>query len=163
MATVDVVIESDEWASIPELESRISAAADAALRASGVATLPAGEIAVLLTDDEGVAILNERWRGRAAATNVLSWPAVAPKLLPLSPMIGDIALAYETCSREARDEQKPFADHVTHLVVHGTLHLLGYDHETDAEAEAMEALERSVLARLGVADPYAPPAEGMMP
>lgn len=159
MATVDVVIESEEWAATPELEARVSAAAQAALHASGVTTSPVGEIAVLLTDDEGVSILNERWRGKATPTNVLSWPAVAPKLLALSPMIGDIALAYETCAREAREEHKRFADHVTHLVVHGTLHLLGYDHETDVEAEAMEALERRVLAGLGVADPYAPPSE----
>lgn len=161
MAAVEVVVESEEWAADAGLEARISAAAEAALRASGVATLPSGEIAVLLTDDEGVAILNERWRGKAQATNVLSWPAVAPRLLPLSPMIGDIALAYETCAREALGEHKPFADHVTHLVVHGTLHLLGYDHETEDEAEAMEALERRVLADLGIADPYAPPAEGL--
>ena len=160
MASVDVVVECDDWGSSPTLEARIEAAARAALAASGVTTLPEGEIAVLLTDDEGVAILNERWRGKASPTNVLSWPAVAPKLLALSPMIGDIALAYETCAREASGEGKTFEDHVTHLIVHGTLHLVGFDHETEAEAEAMEGLERRVLATLGVADPYAPQAEG---
>lgn len=156
MAVIDVVIESEEWEQRPSLEERIVAAASAALAASGAATLPAGEIAVLLTDDEGVAALNERWRGKSQPTNVLSWPAVSPKLLSLSPMIGDIALAYETCAREAEEEGKAFEDHVTHLTVHGTLHLVGYDHETEQEAEAMEALERQVLAGLGVADPYAP-------
>lgn len=155
MAVIDVVTESEDWAAHAGLETRIEAAAAAALAAAGVPTLPDGEIAVLLTDDEGVAILNGRWRGKPVPTNVLSWPAVAPKLLSLSPMIGDIALAYETCAREAGEEGKPFTDHLTHLVVHGTLHLLGFDHETEAEAEAMEALERRVLAGFGVADPYA--------
>jgi len=155
MAVVEVVVESEEWDNRPALEARLSEAAEAAVAAADVDTLPNGEIAILLTDDEGVAALNARWRGRDGPTNVLSWPATAPALLPLSPMIGDIALAYETCAREAEAEGKRFEDHVTHLVVHGALHLLGFDHDTEAGAEAMEAMERAVLARLGVADPYA--------
>lgn len=155
MALVDVIVESGEWEARPGLAARLETAAKAALDASGVQTSPQGEIAILLTDDEGVAILNERWRGKPQATNVLSWPAVSPKLLSLSPMIGDIAIAFETCAREAAEEAKSLDDHVSHLVVHGVLHLLGFDHETEEEAERMEALERVVLARLGIADPYA--------
>lgn len=154
MAVVDVVVESEEWDSRPGLDARLAGAAEAALAAAGVATLPQGEIAVLLTDDEGVAALNARWRGKASPTNVLSWPATSPKLLALSPMIGDIAIAYETSAAEAAAEGKSFEDHVTHLLVHGVLHLLGFDHEEEADAEAMEGLERAVLATLGVADPY---------
>ena len=155
MAVIDVVIESEEWEQCSGLEARIVAAAEAALHAAGISTLPAGEIAVLLTDDEGIAALNMRWRGKSSPTNVLSWPSVAPKLLPLAPMIGDIALAYETCAREAAAEGKRFEDHIMHLTVHGTLHLLGFDHEGEAEAEAMEEMERRTLAALGVPDPYA--------
>jgi probable rRNA maturation factor len=154
MAVVDIVIESEEWDSRPELAVQIEKAIHAAVDASGVTTLATGEIAVLLTDDEGIAALNERWRGKAVPTNVLSWPATSPKLLALSPMIGDIAVAHETASREAGEEGKTFADHVLHLCVHGTLHLLGFDHETDEQAETMERLEQSILHGLGIADPY---------
>lgn len=154
MAVIDVVIESEEWEQRAGLEQRLTDAAAAALAASGVTTLPVGEIAVLLTDDEGIAALNARWRGLDKPTNVLSWPACDARLLALAPMIGDIALAYETCAREAAEEGKSFDDHAAHLVVHGALHLVGFDHETDAEAEAMEALERRILAGLGIADPY---------
>lgn len=110
----------------------------------------AGEAAVLLTDDAAQARLNREWRGKPSATNVLSFPA-AP-----SPFdhLGDVALAYETCAREAAEQGKTLPAHATHLLAHGVLHLLGYDHETDPQAEEMEALERAVLARLGHGDPY---------
>jgi probable rRNA maturation factor len=108
-------------------------------------------VAVLLTSDEAVAELNQRFRGKAGPTNVLSFPA--------SPNpenhLGDIALAHGVCAREAAEQGKSLEQHLAHLVVHGVLHLLGYDHETDGEAEAMEALERSILESLGVPDPYA--------
>ena len=160
MAMVEVVIESEEWDALPEIETVIATAVNAALAGCGLITLPDAEVAVLLTDDEGIAALNARWRGKPTPTNVLSWPAVAPKLIALSPMIGDIALAYETCAREAGAEGKTFSDHIAHLCVHGTLHLAGHDHETASEAEAMEALERRILAGLGIADPYASPDIG---
>ena len=110
-----------------------------------------GSITVLLTDDESVRELNRQFRGKDSATNVLSFPA------PPNPEdhLGDVALAYGICAREAAEQGKPIAHHLTHLTVHGVLHLLGYDHIGDDEAEAMEGLERVVLAGLGVPDPYA--------
>ena len=110
-----------------------------------------GSVALLLADDAALQALNRRFRGRAAPTNVLSFPsgASAPDFL------GDIAVSYETCDREAREKGASFADHAAHLVVHGLLHLAGFDHENDRDALAMEALEAEILGALGVADPYA--------
>lgn len=117
------------------------------------------ELAVMLTDDAGIRTLNNTWRGIDKPTNVLSFPALqleaAPKPGDAPRMLGDIAIAFETTRREADAEHKPFDHHLSHLAVHGFLHLIGYDHETDAEAEAMEDLERRILARLGIPDPYA--------
>jgi probable rRNA maturation factor len=107
-------------------------------------------MAILLTDDAAVRDLNRRWRGKDAATNVLSFPAA----VSAAPWLGDVALAYETCAREAEAQSKRLEHHVTHLVVHGVLHLVGWDHQTDAEAEEMEGRERDILARMGVPDPY---------
>lgn len=125
-----------------------------AVRAALAAAAPrgAGEICVLLTDDAAVRALNARHRGRDAATDVLSFAHGEPGLL------GDIALADETCRRDAAAEGKALADHVAHLVVHGVLHLLGHDHARAAEARRMEAAERRILAGLGIADPYRAPA-----
>ena len=117
------------------------------------------ELAVMLTDDAGIRTLNSNWRGIDKPTNVLSFPALAadrrrgPDDAPR--MLGDIAIAYETTRHEADDEQKPFDHHLSHLAVHGFLHLIGYDHENDDDAEAMEALEQEILAQLGIPDPYA--------
>jgi probable rRNA maturation factor len=106
-------------------------------------------LTVALSDDKGVRALNKRDRGKAKPTNVLSYPSGEKVFL------GDVVLARQTVWREARSQQKTPADHVAHLVVHGTLHLLGHDHETgDADAERMEALERRILKKLGIADPY---------
>ncbi len=117
------------------------------------------ELAVMLTDDAGIRTLNSNWRGIDKPTNVLSFPALQPTG-PAGPddaprMLGDIAIAYETTRREADDEQKPFDHHLSHLAVHGFLHLIGYDHEKDDDAEAMEAIERQILSQLGIPDPYA--------
>jgi probable rRNA maturation factor len=115
-------------------------------------------LAVMLSDDAGVRTLNANWRGIDKPTNVLSFPALQPsgRLPDDAPrMLGDIAIAYETTRREADDEGKLFDHHLSHLAVHGFLHLVGYDHENEAEAEAMEELERRILAQLGVPDPYA--------
>ena len=115
------------------------------------------ELSVLLCDDETIARLNGQWRGQQKPTNVLSFPApplqgtVPDEKIPL----GDIAIAYETLAREAEENGKTVSYHLSHLVVHGFLHLLGYDHHMDDEAERMERLERDILARIGVADPYA--------
>jgi probable rRNA maturation factor len=123
------------------------------------ADLGEAEISVLLTDDVGIRSLNSQWRGIDKPTNVLSFPAAqmaragGPEDAPR--VLGDIAIAYETTRREAHDEQKPFDHHLSHLAVHGFLHLIGYDHENDDDAEAMETLEQRILAQLGIPDPYA--------
>jgi len=118
------------------------------------------EIDLCLSDDAAVRALNRDYRGKDKPTNVLSFPglegAVAGLLPPEAPRpLGDIVLAYETCAKEAQDQGKSLGDHVQHLVVHGVLHLLGYDHEEEAEAAEMETLEVRILAGLGIADPYA--------
>ncbi|MBA4012924.1 MAG: rRNA maturation RNase YbeY [Phenylobacterium sp.] len=142
-------IEDEAWvAAAPQAQDLVQAAAAAALRQ---AEFDGDAVTILLTDDESVRDLNARFRGKDYATNVLSFPA------PENPEghLGDIALAFGVCAREASEQGKPLAHHLQHLVAHGVLHLLGYDHETDAEAEHMEGLERVILAGLGVPDPYA--------
>ena len=128
-------------------------AADAAIVAALAITDASheGDLVILLTDDAQVRDLNLRFRGKDASTNVLSF--LAPP--NTHDLLGDIALAFGVCSREAEAQGKTLADHLRHLTVHGVLHLFGYDHELDSEAEAMEALERRILAGLGVVDPYA--------
>ena len=145
---IAVEVEVEAWSTAAaDVEAVVIRAAEAGL---GVAT---GTVAVLLTDDETVRDLNARFRGKDAPTNVLSFPAAPmPGIEP--PPLGDVVLSFETCAAEAEAQAKTLADHLSHLVVHGVLHLLGRDHEDDAEAEAMEAEERAILAGLGVADPY---------
>jgi probable rRNA maturation factor len=114
-----------------------------------------GELSVVLNDDAAIRALNRTWRGKDAPTNVLSFPLQAMHAGINAPrLLGDIVIAYETTAREAETECKPLQDHLAHLAVHGFLHLLGYDHETKAQAAAMEQLEVSVLARLKVPNPY---------
>lgn len=154
---IDIEVEDPAWvAALPEAEAIVRRAAEAALSSSFVAQATGevrslGSITFLLTDDESVRELNGRFRGKDSATNVLSFPA------PANPEdhLGDVALAYGVCAREAAEQGKPLSHHLQHLAVHGVLHLLGYDHIGDDEAEAMEGLERAVLAGLGVPDPYA--------
>jgi probable rRNA maturation factor len=122
----------------------------ALVEAAGAACPDVGEAAVLLTSDEAVAGLNARFRGKDGPTNVLSFPAIACATV----FLGDIALALGVCEREAREQAKPLADHLQHLVVHGLLHLMGYDHQDDATGDVMEDLERRILSALGVPDPY---------
>jgi probable rRNA maturation factor len=146
---IDIEIEDEAWgAAAPQAQHLVEAAAAAALRH---AEFDVDAVTILLTDDESVRDLNARFRGKDYATNVLSFPA------PENPEghLGDIALAFGVCAREATEQGKPLAHHLQHLVAHGVLHLLGYDHQTDAEAEHMEGLERVILAGLGVPDPYA--------
>jgi probable rRNA maturation factor len=146
---LDVVIECERWPADAEATVRgaIARAAEAVRE-----DFAGRALAVLLTDDAAVRRLNATWRGLDKPTNVLSFPA-APG--DPSGALGDIAIALETTVREAEAEHKPLAHHLAHLAVHGFLHLVGYDHEQDAQAEEMEALERKVLATLGVPDPYA--------
>lgn len=145
---IDIEVEEDAWTSaLPEAEALVRVAAEAALARGEVA----GGVTLLLTDDESVRELNSQFRGKDSATNVLSFPA------PANPEdhLGDVALAYGVCAREAAEQGKPLSHHLQHLTIHGVLHLLGYDHISDDEAEVMEGLERSVLAGLDIPDPYA--------
>lgn len=154
MAVVETIVKDERWRALAGVEALATAGAEAALAACGIRLRADAEASVLLAGDATIADLNRQWRGKAGPTNVLSFPAAAPALLPDSPAIGDIALAYETCRREAEEQGKSLSDHLSHLVVHGALHLAGYDHLTDADAERMEALEVRILAELGVPNPY---------
>lgn len=124
------------------------------LRRSGIRLAGASELSIVLTDDEEQQALNRQWRGIDKSTNVLSFPQVPPGG-PFQGLLGDITLARETVAREATEQDVTFGDHFTHLVVHGFLHILGYDHLTDEEALAMEGLETQILKALGITDPYA--------
>lgn len=141
---IEVEIDDEAWLSVTDVEDLVKDAARLALDEAGVVT-------VSLTDDETVADLNQRFRGKSGPTNVLSFPAAETA----RPFLGDVILAHGVCAREAAEQGKPLADHLRHLVIHGVLHLLGHDHIEDDEAEAMEARERTLLAKLGVPDPYA--------
>jgi probable rRNA maturation factor len=161
--TVDVLSESPLWEAEPGAEAIVRRAisqAAAATNAAAPAAIPATEVAVLLCDDAMIAALNAQWRGRAEPTNVLSFPAPPAGGASASESsaihLGDIAIACETVRREAGEQGLTVSAHLTHLAVHGFLHLLGYDHQTDGEAERMEGLEREILASLGISDPYAP-------
>jgi probable rRNA maturation factor len=163
----EVLIVADCWQAEPDAEAVIHRAiataaeiVDAGLGKAGLGKAGFGEaeLAVMLTDDAGIRTLNSNWRGIDKPTNVLSFPALQPTG-PGGPddaphMLGDIAIAYETMRREADDEQKPFDHHLSHLAVHGFLHLIGYDHEKDGDAETMETLEQEILAQLGIPNPY---------
>jgi len=148
---IDVEIEDQAWSSaLPDVEALVERAAEAALDTLSQAE-QGGAVTILLTDDDSVADLNTRFRGKPTSTNVLSFPAAHSAY----PHLGDVALAYGVCAAEADTQGKRLADHLTHLVVHGVLHLLGYDHEAEADAEVMEQMECEILRRFGVADPYA--------
>jgi len=152
-----ILVESDvseDWDSSADWAQLAERAVRAAAAHSDYAGLADTEVSVKFTSDDEVRALNAAWRGKDKATNVLSFPmADDPEH---APMLGDIVLASGVCAREADEKNVPVEIHATHLVVHGMLHLLGYDHETgDDDAEAMEAIERKALASLGIADPYA--------
>ena len=163
MTTTETLIEDDRWAAI-DLAGLAEGAARATLTHLGHDP-EAFEISVLGCDDARIAALNADFRGKLQPTNVLSWPAEERGAeqdggLPVppdpegDPELGDVAIAWETCLREAEEAGKPLADHVSHLLVHGTLHLLGYDHVRDKDATLMEATEVAILGKLGIADPY---------
>jgi probable rRNA maturation factor len=163
-STIAVTVGTNGWRAVlsdPEALCRKAVAAALAETVPG-RWLAEAEVSLLLSDDATVRRLNAGWRGHDRATNVLSFPALGlvpgawPDRAPaMPPFLGDIALALETVRREADGEGKPLSSHLVHLVVHGTLHLLGYDHEREADALVMEGLERRILAGLGVTDPYA--------
>ena len=166
---VEAVVEDPRWEA-----AGIAALAERAARAalSGVERDPElHEVGLLACDDARIAALNADFRSKAVPTNVLSWPAFdgpvpdePPGLPGEGPLfIGDIAIAWETCEREADEQGKALGDHVTHLLVHGMLHLMGYDHVRDADGDLMEATEVRILAKLGVNDPYVWTGAGTAP
>lgn len=148
---IDIAHEAPVWMSIPDAEAVIRRAIEEAVADAALGNC---EIGVVLTDDQRMRALNLAWRGINEATNVLSFPA--PERPSSGPrLLGDLVFAHETLMREASTAGLPPRHHLSHLAVHGVLHLLGYDHQSDKEAEAMEHRERAILARLGVSDPYA--------
>ena len=163
MAQIEVLTEDARWT-----DAGLPALADIACNAAlAELSLDADyEISLLACSDARVAELNTEFRGKPVPTNVLSWPsaeraAKIPGMIPQLPdgaphelELGDIAIAFETCAREAEEAGRPFEDHVTHLLVHGTLHLLGFDHINDPDAALMQGLETRILAKLGIEDPY---------
>jgi probable rRNA maturation factor len=153
--TIDILVEAGGWPDETELARIARRALHGVLAEIGAEPQTHSELSVVFTDDAHIRTLNAGWRSKDKPTNVLSFPAFPAghgKALP--PMLGDVVLAAETVAAEARDEGKPLADHMTHLIVHGILHLIGYDHEIDAEAEMMEQAERRILASLAIPDPY---------
>jgi len=157
---VGIVVQSALWRQLPAARQTVRRAIAAAASHNDMALH--GQVALVLTDDATIRGLNRQWRGQDKPTNVLSFPDAAAKGRPpdgrareADDSFGDIAIAFETVAREAEAEGKPVLDHLAHLAVHGFLHLTGFDHESDGEAEAMEQRERDILARLGVPDPYA--------
>jgi len=150
---LDIMIEAGDWDRLADAEALAQKAAEAALAVTYEAK-GEYEASVMLTDDAHIQALNRTWRAKDKPTNVLSFPAPEQPGTAGSRYLGDIALAYETLVRESEEESKELAHHFAHLIVHGVLHLLGYDHEGEAEAEIMEGLEVKALATLGIADPY---------
>ena len=152
---LDIDVPSSLWRGLPRARAIARETIAAAIAESAAALRDGAELSLCLADDARLQALNHRWRGVDKPTNVLSFPPPSPGRLSESVALGDIALAYETLAREAGELGVPLADHYRHLVAHGFLHLIGYDHGTDKEAERMEALETRIMARLGAADPYA--------
>lgn len=160
---VDVIIEDVRWADVG-LEALCERAVGAVLR--HLELDPDGwDVAVLGCDDARIAALNTKFRDKPQATNILSWPSdergteddgARPEDPTGDPELGDLAIAFETCAAEAEAGGLAISNHTTHLIVHGTLHLLGYDHVRDGDGDLMEATETAILAELGIADPYAP-------
>lgn len=151
---IEITVEAGDWPPVSDLQglaSKCISAAYETVRADGVAARNDYVVSLLFTNDHAIRELNRTWRGRDRATNVLSFPQSGR----VSGMLGDIVLAYETVHREAALEGKPFDHHIAHLIVHGFLHLFGYDHEHHKHAERMEHLERSGLKKIGISDPYA--------
>jgi probable rRNA maturation factor len=152
---IDILVEGGDWPQKARLRTLARRAVDAAAARARPRLATGAEVSLLFTDDERMRGLNGTYRGKDRPTNVLSLPAAAVAVGTLGPLLGDIVLAEETIRAEAADQGIPFDDHLVHLVVHGFLHLVGHDHEVEAEALVMEGLETAILADLGIPDPYA--------
>ncbi len=155
---IDVNVAADAWESFDGLEKLTHDCVEASLSESGATLAEGCEISVTCCDDAEIQELNAEWRGKDKPTNVLSFPTPGP--LSARPLLGDIIIAFETVAREAEEQDKTLHEHTAHMVIHGFLHLIGYDHETAAEADEMESLERRIASRLGLRDPYAGEAAG---
>jgi probable rRNA maturation factor len=149
-------VEADGWSFETDLEDLVTTALDCAFDVLEIKIDHSSEVSFLFSNDENIARLNKQWRGQDKPTNVLSFPAF-PLKVGMTPkvLLGDIVLAFETVQYEAKSENKSFHHHLTHLIIHGLLHLLGYDHETESDATLMENMERKILNQLGISDPYA--------
>jgi probable rRNA maturation factor len=156
---IDIAVEHEAWTAVGDIDALAHRAVAAALAEIGGADDGAdvfedAELSLVLCNDAFIQELNKTWRGKDKATNVLSFPTDEPAYDGVPTLLGDIIVAYETSAREATDEGKSLADHLTHLIVHGVFHLFGFDHEVDDEADAMERLESRALTALGIASPY---------
>jgi probable rRNA maturation factor len=154
---IDLLVEAGDWPDEGQLARLVAQAVEASFAVGQLPALKGSELSVVFTDDEHVRQLNADYREKDKATNVLSFPGCPPDSKLFGPLLGDIVVARETVVAEAAEMGLAFEDHLTHLVVHGLLHLFGHDHLEDDEAERMESLETEILARLGIADPYAEP------
>jgi probable rRNA maturation factor len=155
--TTDILISAPAWEKQTGLEDLTRRVVGQCLEICGLDLAPDCELSVNFCDDATIRALNAQWRGLDKATNVLSFPT--PGALAAKPALGDIVVAYETVAREASEQNKPFLNHVAHMIIHGFLHLIGYDHETRLDADKMEAVERRIVSALGLPDPY----EGTQP
>ncbi len=152
---IDLSIEAGNWQTEPELRTIVANAVSAAFVHADLKCVTGSEISLLFTNDTAIQKLNDEWRGKGKPTNVLSFPGSDPDDDVYGPLLGDIVFAFETVSREAVELGIDFGDHLSHLTIHGLLHLFDYDHQEKDEAELMESLEKVVLASLGIDDPYA--------
>ena len=153
---IDISVNGGEWAGSEVLAAIASRAVAAAVDTAGLSMTSDAELSLVFTDDTEMRAINRQWRGIDKPTNVLSFPgSEAEPGGSAGPFLGDIVLAYQTVAGEARLDGKAFDSHLAHLVIHGFLHLFGYDHENEDDAAIMEELERRALASLGIADPYA--------
>lgn len=152
---IDITVEAGNWPSEAELLKLAQDAMGAAFKQADLAVLDGTEVSLLFTDDDGIQKLNQQWREKDKPTNVLSFPGSDPQDDVYGPLLGDIVFAFQTVSREAEELGIEFEHHLTHLTVHGLLHLFDYDHQDEEEAELMESLEKAILLTLGIDDPYA--------
>ncbi|MFD1697087.1 rRNA maturation RNase YbeY [Roseibium aestuarii] len=152
---IDITLSVEGWPEEDALRALCTTALGAAFREAALEAVDGSEVSLVFTDDAAIRELNRDWREKDKPTNVLSFPGSDPDGELYGPLLGDIVFALETVQREADEMEIEFSAHLTHLVVHGILHLFDYDHQDDEEAELMEGLERRILASLGIADPYA--------
>ena len=149
--SIDIQIQSPLWDAQPLAAQTVR---DAIAAAAAMLSTADNEVSILLTDDKAIRLLNREWRGIDKPTNVLSFPAATTKASVRMPLFGDIVIAYETLKRECDDEDRIFLHHLAHLALHGFLHLIGYDHQVEAQAEEMEGLESKIMTRMQMPDPH---------